>query len=308
MRGLIAPRLPIIMQSKANTLYKSIRAEITVAFLVPVVMLGLACAVNTGLPISWENAYLGAALIFFLVVLSNGLNNIVDKKIDTAAISAGNEKSGMYHFLDGTPRGGILSVIMLSGICVLCMVGTLVSRTGYPVIFFALFGMIMALEYNLPPLKLAYHPFPEITMLLPSAVVAVTGVQYILVSQVTPIAVYMGTAFGLFSATWFLWQSMIDYDTDKAGDKKTTPVYMGPLSAGVIGITYPIVGVGVLILGMYTGLPLYKPAILGIVCTLIIIWTMVCFIPNAFKVWTGTMAVAFVFGVTSALAIIIGGC
>lgn len=306
--GKTCPALPITTMLRRNV-FKTARIEITIAFLVPVLMLGLASAVNTGLPISWENAYMGIGVIFFLILISNGLNNIVDEEIDTAAKKSGSEKSVMYHFTDCThnPRGVIIGVIMSSTIAIIPLLIILLLRSGYPVIFFVLFGLIMALEYNLPPLKLAYRPFPELTMLLPSAVVAVAGMQYILVSCVTPIVIYVGTAFGLFSATWFVWQSMIDYVEDKKAGKKTTPVYMGPINSAVAGIMYPVLGVVPLIIGANNGLPLYKPAWIGCMCALGMGWAMTQYSPNAFKIWKSTMLVSFVFGIVSSIAIIFGG-
>jgi 4-hydroxybenzoate polyprenyltransferase len=293
------------LKTTATGLYKSTRAEIMVAFVVPVVMLGIACAVSTGVPIDWSNLMLGTGVIFFLLMISNGLNNIVDTKIDAVATERGNKKSIMFH--------GMLSRRIVAGILVLSVFAfafltvQLSLNTGKPVIAFALFGLIMSVGYNLPPLKLAYRPFPELTMLLPSTIVAVVAMQYILVPQITAIAVCMGAAFGLFSASWFLWQSMVDYDVDREAGKNTTPVCMGPLNAGVVGVVYPAVGVAVLALSSgRVGLPLYTSGILGIVCMATMGVTMMFNAPNSFKIWKGTMWATFVFGVLSAVAIMLG--
>lgn len=295
-----------------SSLYKSARIEITIAFVVPVVMLGIACAMSTGLPIDWNNLMLGGCVIFFLLMISNGLNNLVDEKIDRASAKTGSKKSRMHHILNitgGASRGELLSIVVLSGFAVILLLCVLGDRTGYPVLVFAALGMFMAIEYNLPPLKLAYRPFPELTMLLPSTVVAVVAMQYILVDQITATAVCMGTAFGLFSATWFLWQSMIDYEVDKAAGKKTTPVYVGPLNAGIVGIVYPGVGVAVLALvsGRF-GLSLYEPAILGIICMAGMGVTLALCVQNSHKVWRATMWQVFLYGVFSAAAIMMWGC
>lgn len=289
-------------------LYKFTRAEITIAFVVPVVMLGIACAISTGLPIDWGNMALGGGVIFFLIMISNGLNNIVDEKIDKHAMEAGSEKSRMHHILNiwgGLSRSDIIAVVVLSGFAFVSLLFALAYRAGYPVLGFALFGLVMALEYNLPPLKLAYRPFPELTMLLPSTVVAVVAMQYILVSQITARSVYVGIAFGMFSAVWFLWQSMVDYDVDKEAGKKTTPVYVGPLGATTVGIMYPLPGIGLLIFGSTTDLYMYTLAILGMVCMVVIGAIMILNAPNSFKVWRGTMWTTFLYGIASAVVIIL---
>jgi 1,4-dihydroxy-2-naphthoate octaprenyltransferase len=291
-------------------LYSFTRAEIMVAFVVPVTLLGIACAMNTGLPIDWNNLILGGCVIFFLLMISNGLNSVVDEKIDAAALEAGSEKSRMYHSFNiwgGLSRGVIFCVVALSVLAVMLLLGTLVMCTGYTVVAFVSFGMFMAVEYNFPPLKLAYRPFPELTMLLPSTIVAVIAMQYILVSYVTALAVYMGVAFGLFSATWFVWQSMVDYEVDMEAGKKTTPVYMGPLSAGIFGIVYSGLGLVPLILGAGQGLPLYTPMMLGFICLVAMGAIMIFGLMDSVKVWKRTMLAVFLFGVASALAIMLGG-
>lgn len=299
------------LKATVRGLYEFARAEIMIAFVVPVVMLGIACAVNTGLPLNWTNLALGAGVIFSLVMTSNGFNNIVDAKIDAVATERGNKKSMMYHLLagdGGLSHRAVMGILVLSGFAFGFFTMQLSLYTGKTVFAFALFGFFMAVEYNLPPLKLAYRPFPELTMLLPSTIVAVVAMQYILVSQITAIAVCMGTAFGLFSATWFLWQSMVDYDVDMEAGKKTTPVYMGPIGAGIMGVVYSGLGTVPLIFGADKGLMSYIPVMLGFFCMVAMGGIMVLGVPNAFSVWKGTMRMAFLFGVLSAFAIMLGGC
>jgi len=216
----------------------------------------------------------------------------------------------MYHIFNicgGLSRDALISVIVLSGFAFGLLLFVLTSRTGYPTIVFATFGLFMALEYNLPPLKLAYRPFPELTMLFPATVAAVIGVQYILISQVTPLAVHAGVAFGLFSGTWFVWQSILDYEVDKGAGKITTAVYIGPISAAVVSIFYPVTGVSVSIIGMQYDLPLYVTAWLGCGGVVALAIVMVYHKMNAFAIWRWCMRITFAFGVLVALAIMIGG-
>jgi len=298
------------MRGLIQGLYKSSRAGIMIAFVVPIVMLGIACAISTGAPIVWGNAYLGAALIFFLVMISNGLNNIVDEKIDIAARDLGLEKSHSYHILnlaDGLTRDELLSVVMMSGFCFGFLLFMLAIRTGYPVIGFALFGLFMSLEYNLPPLKLAYRPFPELTMLLPSTVVAIIGIQYILVAHVTGLGIIVGIAFGLFSGSWFVYQSIIDHDVDKAAGKVTTAVYVGPVGAVAVATVYPLCAVVLMVTHkiVVTDVPWQLPHIAAV--SAVVLAALIAFCGfNAHKLWQRAMLVTFVFGVAVALSILNG--
>lgn len=295
-------------KTKLAGLYKSARIEITVAFVVPVLMLGVACAVATGKPLAWGNLIPGAGVILCLLFKSNILNNIIDQDVDRHAMEQGSRKSGMYH----TILLGELTPLEAFGLYISCIVATLiftwwlVIETGLIALAFVAFGLFMSMQYNLPPLKLAYHPFPELTMLLPSTIVAVAGVQYILISQVTMLGLFMGASFGLFSAAWFLFQSLIDYEVDKEAGKNTTPVYIGPINATVVGIMYPVLGIALLTVGVVScGLPLERPVILAMACTAVLGAMLAYHAQHSFKMWKSSMYLAFIYGSASAIAIII---
>ena len=294
--------------NKLAGLYKSTRVGIMIAFVVPVVLLGIACAASTGLPIDWKNAYLGASVIFWLVMISNGLNNLVDEKIDTAATRAGSKKSRSYHILpvvDGLTRNELLSIVVMSGFLFGLSLLILADSAGYTVLWFALFGLFMSLEYNLPPLKLAYRPFPELTMLLPSAVVAITGIQYILVSHVTELGIVMGIAFGLFSGSWFVYQSIIDHDVDKVAGKATTAVYVGPVGAVVVATMYPLCAAVLMVMHKIVGTDVswQLPHIAAV--SAVVLASLIAFCGlDAHKMWQKAMLVTFVFGVAVALSLL----
>jgi len=297
----------VTAKTKLAGIYKSARIEITVAFVVPVMMLGIACAVATGKPIAWWNMIPGAGVILCLLFKSNILNNLIDIDVDKRAMEQGSRKSRMYHtlLLGELTHRDVICLYILCLVMFALFTWWLAIETGIIVLAFTMFGLIMSLQYNLPPLKLAYHPFPELTMLLPSTIVAVAGVQYILVSQVTLLGLFMGASFGLFSAAWFLFQSMIDYEADKEAGKNTTPVYMGPINATAVGILYPVLGIALLTVGDEScGLPVFGPTVIACVCTAVLFAMLVYHAQHSFKMWKSGMYAAFVYGGASAIAII----
>ncbi|MEA3340025.1 MAG: prenyltransferase [Chloroflexota bacterium] len=293
--------------TKLKGIYRSTRIEITIAFVVPVLMLGVACADVTGLPIAWWNLVPGAGVVLCLLFKSNILNNTIDIDVDKRAMEQGSHKSRMYHtILLGELTHRDMAYLYLSHIiATLIFTCWLAIETELIVVAFVAFGLFMSLQYNIPPFKLAYHPFPELTMLLPSTIVAVAGVQYILISQVTLLGLFMGASFGLFSAAWFLFQSMIDYDVDKEAGKNTTPVYMGPINATIVGLMYPILGVVLLMIGAERyGLPMGKSIIIACIGTAILVRMIIYHAHNHFLAWKSSMYVAFAYGTLSATAII----
>ena len=295
-------------KTKLAGIYKSARIEITIAFVVPVLMIGIACAVATGKPLTWWNLIPGAGVVLCLLFKSNIMNNIMDQDVDKRAMDQGSHKSRMYHtlILDELTPHDVICLYVSCLVMFILFTWWLAIETGIIVLAFTMFGFFMSLQYNIPPLKLAYHPFPELTMLLPSTIVAVAGVQYILVSQVTLLGLIMGASFGLFSASWFLFQSMIDYKVDKEAGKNTTPVYMGPIDATAVGFLYPILGIALLTIGVeHCGLPVFGPAIIACAGTIILGFMLAHHATNSFKMWKSSMRVAFVYGIGSAIAIII---
>lgn len=292
-------------KSKFAGIIRSARIEITIAFVVPVLMLGIACAIATGLPLAGGNVYPGAGIVLCLLFLSNTLNNFIDVDVDRRALEQGNRKSGMYHTPDISSSGLWDLLVCIGGIWLFSR--WLVIETGIFVFAFIAFGLFMSLQYNLPPLKLAYRPFPELTMLLPSTIVAVAGLQYILVGYVTTLALFVSAAFGLFSASWFVFQSLIDYEVDKEAGKRTTPVYLGPVAAAAVGILYPVAGVVLLVVGDTTcDLPLSPQIWIGTMCSAGISILLVQRGSDSFKMWKLTMLVALIFGIGSAMVMFQG--
>lgn len=287
-------------------LYKSTRMEITIAFVVPVIMIAVASAITTGNLITWYNIIPGAGVLFCFVLISNILNNVVDKDIDTIAYNNHNAKSEMYHPLVTKQISAYSSLLLLIFSCILLLLFSewLILTTGKIAGILIFIGLFFAVQYNLPPFKLAYHPFPELTMLLPATIVAVAGIQYILVQEVTIVGVFVSASFGMFSACWFFAQSAVDIRTDNEVGKITTPVYVGmDLRLVVVGL-YCIAAVIVPFMGIDAGLSSFH-TVISFICAvhLFLYWINE---DDLMNVWKRSMQVSFINGLVSALIIVLG--
>lgn len=287
-------------------LYKSTRMEITLTFLVPVLTIALSCALSTGNPITWLNLIPGAGVLVCLILISNSLNNLIDIDIDVAAHKSHNVKSEKYHPLitKEITTHNILLLLVVSCIFFIIFTEWLIIITGQLAGVLILIGLFFAVEYNLPPFKLAYRPFGELTMLLPSTIVAVAGIQYILVHQITLQALFMSASFGMFSAVWFIAQAALDYDIDKKNNKVTTAVYLGIDPLIRVATLYCIAAVLILFIGVFIGFS-WVIFLLSATCAIYLFfyWLIVT---DEMKLWKRSMLVSFIHGVGVSVIIFSG--
>lgn len=286
--------------------YKSTRIEITIAFMVPVVAIAVSCALATNNPITWLNLIPGAGILVSLILISNTLNNLVDKDIDITAHENHNAKSDLYHPLitQDITTHNILLFLVVSFIFLIFFSEWLIITTGKIACVLILMGLFFAVEYNLPPFKLAYRPFAELTMLLPSAIIAVAGIQYILVQEITTLALFVSASFGMLSACWFIAQAAVDYDTDKKAGKVTSAVYLGIDQLLQVATLYCIASVLIPLIGVSSGhswgiLPL------SVVCAIYLFFYWLT-VTDEMKLWKRSMLVSFIYGFGASLIIFFG--
>ena len=287
-------------------LYKSTRVEISVVFIIPIIAIAISCALSTGNPMSWLNLIPGAGVLTCLILISNSLNNLIDKDIDIAAHKSHNAKSEKYHPLVSHDLNthGVMQLFIFTCIFLIIFTISLTATAGKLAGVLILIGLFFAVEYNLPPFKLAYRPFSELTMLLPSTIIAVAGIQYILVQEITMQALFVSASFGMFSACWFIAQSAIDYDSDKKNNKVTTPVYFGIDPLLRVVTVYCIAAVLIPLIGVFIGrswgiLPL------SVVCAIYLFfyWLIET---DEMKLWKRSMLVSFIYGISASVIILLG--
>jgi 1,4-dihydroxy-2-naphthoate octaprenyltransferase len=91
--------------------------------------------------------------------------------------------------------------------------------------------------YSLPPLKLGYRPFAELTVVVPALVGVVVGTSLVLSGSVPPVALGAGFVHALFCVSWFIVSRIPDYNPDRKAGKNTTVVRFGRQTAvGIAGL------------------------------------------------------------------------
>ena len=199
------------------------------------VVLGVGTAIyDVGIGIHWF--YVLISLIMVLIIqgwLAHSLNDLADEEVDRDAPI---EKTGRVKVLITgiMMRSDLVMVSVISLLAVIAIILFLTVELGWMVLLFAAVGLYAPIAYSLPPLKLGYRPFSEFTIVFPTLVALVTGVNFVSTGVVSSTAVTMGVIFALSNMVWFMISRAQDVDADRAHGKNTTIVRYGYNVGGVV--------------------------------------------------------------------------
>lgn len=206
------------------------------------IMIAVACAIESGLPIDWLN--LGVvALIILLVqgIIAHGVNDLADEEVDRIAPI---EETGRSKILVSgeMSRRNLSAIISASILAVFLIIILLAMRAGPVVYIFAAFAAYSVFGYSCKPLKIGWHPFSELMVVMPTITMLICGVLYVMTSTVTVTALLVGISYGFFNASWFMYSRAQDYEADKAMGKITTIVHFGLDATPELAVIYLYVG------------------------------------------------------------------
>ena len=226
----------------ASTINKLFRWRPVTAWGIAGIMIAVACALETDLPIDWLNLGI-VALIILLVqgIIAHAVNDLADEEVDRIAPIDETGRSKLL--VSGEMTRSCMGKI-ISSACVLTilLIILLTVRAGIPVLLFAAFAAYSVFGYSCKPLKLGWHPLSELTVVVPTITMLIMGVMYVMVSRVTLITLFVGLSYGFFNASWFMYSRAQDYEADKAMGKRTTIVLLGLDSTRDCALKYLFVG------------------------------------------------------------------
>ncbi len=221
------------------------------------IMIAVACALQSGLAIDWCNLLIVAVLVLLLQgVIAHGVNDLADEQVD---FDAPIESTGRHKILvSGEMSRSALFAVITSAILISFMLVILLAmRAGSFVLFFAAFALFAIFGYSCKPLRLGWRPFAELTVVVPTITMLIVGVECVLISNITMVAILTGVSYGFFNASWFMYSRAQDYDADKRHGKRTTIVAFGLDVTADAAIMYLFVG---LIFAVITAEHMHLPA------------------------------------------------
>jgi len=206
------------------------------------IMIAVACAIESGLQIDWINLLLvGIAILIIQGIIAHGVNDLADEEVDRIAPL---EETGRSKVLvSGEMSRECLFAITSAAVIIVFMIIILLAMRAGPFVFiFAAFAAYAVFGYSCKPLKLGWHPFSELTVVVPTITMLICGVMYVMTSGFTIITLLVGISYGYFNASWFMYSRAQDYAADKAMGKMTTIVHFGLDTTPGLAVMYLFVG------------------------------------------------------------------
>lgn len=229
----------------ANTqkgLFKLFRWRPVTAWGVAGIMIAVACAMESGFAIDWLNLVLvGITILIIQGFIAHGVNDLADEAVDRIAPIEETGRSKVLVSGEMT-RERLFAITASAALTVFMIIILLAMRAGPPVFIFAAFAAYAVFGYSCKPLKLGWHPFSELTVVVPTITMLILGVVYVMTSSVTTITLLVGTSYGFFNASWFMYSRAQDYDADRTMGKITTIVAFGLDATSGLAIMYLFVG------------------------------------------------------------------
>jgi 4-hydroxybenzoate polyprenyltransferase len=185
-------------------------------------MIAVACAFHSGLAIDVPALFYVAGVILLVQgIVAHGVNDLADLEVDKIAPIKATGRSKVLVTGEMT-RNQMLAVLCSAGLAAFLLVIYLAMRAGPYVFVFTSFMLYAVFGYSCKPLKLGWRPFSELTVVVPTIMMLILGVEYVAIGTVTPLAVVMGTSYGFFNASWFMYSRAQDYEADLKMGKMTT--------------------------------------------------------------------------------------
>lgn len=206
------------------------------------IMIAVACAIESGLTIDWINLLLvGITILIIQGIIAHGVNDLADEEVDRIAPI---EETGRSKILvsGDMSRRSLFAITSAAVLTVFLIIILLAMRAGPLVFIFAAFAAYAVFGYSCKPLKLGWHPFAELTVVMPTITMLICGVMYVMTSGVTIITLLVGISYGFFNSSWFMYSRAQDYEADRAMGKRTTIVHLGLDSTPELAIMHLFAG------------------------------------------------------------------
>ncbi len=172
------------------------------------------------------------SLVILGLILAHAANNMVNDFFDTEqGIDTEDYPRAAYAphpLLDGlVSRKGLITAIMVCNALDLLIAVYLTSRCGWPVMFFAVAGLLTSVFYVAPPLKLKQRGLGEPAIFLIWGPLMIAGTYFVLSGNVPGRIWIASIPYGLAVTTALMGKHLDKSEKDSAKGVSTLPVLLG---------------------------------------------------------------------------------
>jgi len=171
-------------------------------------------------------------LVLVGLLLAHAANNMVNDLFDVReGVDTEDYPRAAYAphpLLDGlVSRNGLLAAILVCNLLDLFIAVYLTIRCGWPVMAFALAGLLTSVFYVAPPLKLKHRGLGELAIFLIWGPLMIAGTYYVMAGTV-PAKIWMASVpYGLAVTVALMGKHLDKADKDRAKGVNTLPVALG---------------------------------------------------------------------------------
>jgi 1,4-dihydroxy-2-naphthoate octaprenyltransferase len=163
---------------------------------------------------------LAAACAILMQYVAHPLNDVTDYAVDVrAAIAETGRVKPIVNGMVTVSEAKMLSAVLLATTLLLAAYIVFQRPIAF---FFALFGFFALIGYNTAPLRLAYRPYSEYYLGIPTNAILVIAVAYIASGYLSSVAAVFGILHGFAASTFFVSMMSMDFPSDISHGKVTT--------------------------------------------------------------------------------------
>lgn len=170
--------------------------------------------------IDWPLFIVGSVVALLLQYVAHPMNDLVDYAVDVKANIEGTGRDKTLISGLATAKDLKMVVVAVLGIC--AVLSAIVVAYRPLALGFGLVGFIAVAAYNLPPLKLSYHPFSEPLIVFLPSIAMVMGLTYVATHEIIWLALIAGVVQALIAVSILTSYFAMDVQSDLWGGKNST--------------------------------------------------------------------------------------
>jgi 4-hydroxybenzoate polyprenyltransferase len=226
-----------------------------------VILLGIAVGIfqTGGFSLNWAYVVLGAVVVTLTQAVAHPLNDILDFETDKQA--ALKETGRVKVLVDGRATVGELKTISLTYLVFIAGLLTIITLRFPYAWYLGVVGLFAAVAYNVKPLMLAYRPFAEWYLGIPTVIAAILGMAYVATGEITVTTLAVAVAGSMGCNSFFAMHQFMDVKNDAVFGKRTAYVVYPQIAWAVmmpfVGIVVSVVLAALVMPLLYVTVPFF---------------------------------------------------
>lgn len=229
--------------------------KIWIASTIPMAVGGAMAFSSTGrFELFWFVVSLAA--VYLIEIGKNAFNEVMDYTTGVDRFVAPDKRTpfsgGKKTIVEGKLTVFEAGVIAVTTTGAACLIGLYIMFfREFDIFWIGIVGVLLSVFYSLPPFKLSYRGYGEVTVGLTFGPLILSGIYLVMTHTLTVPVALVGVPIGFLIANVLWINQFPDYEADKQGNKKNWVVRLGKEKAvRIYGLLYILAYIFLLIVGI----------------------------------------------------------